>query len=337
MTDGLDKVSLGESGGALLAAVLDQTHDCIELLGLDGSVRYVNRQGALAMDSTALGELLGQSYLTRWPEDVRPRVRAAISAAGRGEQGRFRASRQGPGEAPSWWDVTVSPVRTGGGPITHLVAIARDMTAELLERERVAAISLEMRHRLKNALTVAAGIVMMNARSRPEAASFAEEIAARFALLADVERLVLDPDADNDLAQIVPALVKAYGKGAGLDFGELPSVSLSDQAMQALALCFGELATNSMKYGALRDGRRLRIEGRIDDGDIELVWSEPTDFGAARPGSQGLDLLGRLIRNAGGSIGREIEPGHMIAIIRLPLPTATSDAPGSATPPCGDG
>lgn len=336
MVDGLDMELLGESEGALLAAVLDQTHDCIKLLSRDGYIRYVNRQGAMAMELASPGELIGQSYLSRWPEDVRPLVRATLSAARRGEQGRFKASRPKPGGSPSWWDVTISPVRAADGSITHLVSVARDMTAERLERERVEAISLEMRHRLKNALTVAAGIVMMNARGRPDVAPFAEDIATRFALLADVESLILDPETDNDLAQIVPALVKAYGKGAGLEFGELPSVSLSDQAMQALALCFGELATNSMKYGALRDGRRVRIEGRICDGDIELIWREPTDFGTARAGAQGFNLIDRLIRSAGGTIRRDVETSQMAATIQLPISKGISDAPdGVASPRAG--
>jgi two-component sensor histidine kinase len=210
-------------------------------------------------------------------------------------------------------------VRASSGAITHFVTIAREMTAVVLERERVEAISLEMRHRLKNALTVASGIVMLSARGRAEVSDFASEIATRLGQLASVEALILDPHADKSLAQMVPALAAAYGSNAGLDFGTLPEVQLSDQGMQALALCCGELATNSLKYGALRDGGRVRIDGEARDGFVELSWCEETDFGRARPGGQGFHLIERLIRTAGGTFRREIDPGLMRATMMLPL------------------
>lgn len=311
--------ALVESEAALLAAVLDQTHDCIKLLNLEGIIQYVNRQGALAMELSSPSELVGQSYLERWPADLRPVLEAALAAARDGELGRFTASRPQPNGSPSWWDVTVSPVRAPSGAIIHFVTIAREMTAEMLERERVEAISLEMRHRLKNALTVASGIVMLSARGRPEVSAFANEIAARLGQLASIEALILDPDADKSLAQMVPALAEAYGSNAGLVFGTLPDVQLNDQGMQALALCCGELATNSLKYGALRNGGRVRIDGEMRDGLVELSWCEDTEFGTARPGGQGLRLIERLIGTAGGTFRREIDAGQMRATMTLPL------------------
>jgi PAS domain S-box-containing protein len=311
--------TLVDSEGALLATVLDQTHDCVKLLNLDGLIEYVNRQGALAMELSSPSELIGQSYLARWPEEVRPKLERALAAAHSGELGRFTASRPQPNGAPSWWDVTVSPVRGSTGAITHFVTIAREMTAEVTERERVEAISLEMRHRLKNALTVASGIVILSARGRPEVSDFANEIAVRLGQLSNVQALILDPEADKSLGQMVVALAGAYGSNAALEFGTLPEVKLSDRGMQALALCCGELATNSLKYGALRNGGRVRIDGETRDGIVELSWCEETEFGAARPEGQGLHLIERLIRTAGGTFRRVIDAGQMRAIMTLPL------------------
>lgn len=159
---------------ALLAAVLDQTHDCIKLLDLDGTIRHVNRQGALAMELSSPSVLIGQPYLERWPEGARAEAKRALAAARKGAPARFTASRPRLNGRPSWWDVTVSPVRAADGAITQFVTIARDMTVEVEERQRVEAISLEMRHRLKNALTVASGIVMMGAPGAPGGARVRE-------------------------------------------------------------------------------------------------------------------------------------------------------------------
>jgi PAS domain S-box-containing protein len=245
MATGLDIEELVDGDRALLATVLDQTHDCIKMLSLDGRIRYVNRQGALAMELSSPDELLGQPYLVRWPDEVRPSVERALSAARRGELGRFTASRRQPDGSRSWWDVTVSPVRSSSDAITHFVTIARDATAEVLERDRVEAISLEMRHRLKNALTVACGIITMSARGRPEVRAFADETVARLSRLSEVQAVILDPKAEKNLADFVPALAGAYGDSVSLHFADLQEIRLSDSAMQALALCFGELATKA--------------------------------------------------------------------------------------------
>lgn len=308
-----------DSTGDLLATVLDQSHDCIKLLSLDGIIEYVNRQGAEAMELTSPSELVGQAYLSRWPEQTRPLIEVAIDAARNGRVGRFTASRPTPHASLSWWDVIVSPVRGCGGHVTHFATIARDMTAEVMERERVKTISIEMRHRLKNALTVASGIILLSARGRPDVTEFAQEIVSRLGQLAKVQAMVLDPASDQLLTKYVPMLAGAYGDKGLLQFGELPDAKLGDQAMQALALCFGELATNSLKYGALRDGRPVKIEGTATQGFVELSWYEKTSFNNSRPRGQGLTLIDRLVKTAGGSFQHEIDAQHMRAIMTLPV------------------
>ncbi len=310
--------ALLDGEGALLATVLDQTNDCIKLLDLDGIIQYVNRQGASVMELVSPAALIGLSYADRWPPAVRATIRDTLAAARLGQLGRFTASRARPNGLPSWWDVMVSPVRTASGDITHFITIARDTTMEVRERERVETISLEMRHRLKNSLAVACGIVALSTRGRPEVRDFANDLIRRIGHLSDAQALVLDPDADTCLSQVVPALFAAYGDGAGVELGDLPKARLSYAGMQALSLCFGELATNSLKYGALRDGRRIRISGATRDGVIELSWREETDFGTARPGGQGLTLAERLIRTAGGTLDRALDPGEMRTVVRLP-------------------
>src|SRR4051812_38387921 len=110
---------LADNDGALLAAVLDQTHDCIKLLNLDATIAYVNRRGALAMELSSPAVLVGQPYIERWPEAARPLVEAALAAARGGDLGRFTASRPQPSGGHSWWDVTISPVCAPTGSITH--------------------------------------------------------------------------------------------------------------------------------------------------------------------------------------------------------------------------
>jgi two-component sensor histidine kinase len=205
------------------------------------------------------------------------------------------------------------------GTVAQFLAIARDTTTEVTERQRAAAISAEMRHRLKNALTIAAGIVAISARSKPELQPFAQEVTTRFAQLASVQDLLLDPTREKHLADIVPLLASAYGDASLLRFGAPPEAQLGDGAMQALALAFGELATNSLKYGALKQGQPIDVDADIVDTMLQLTWREPTEFGASREGAQGLGLIERLVGASGGRVERAFDDGILLVRLWLPI------------------
>ena len=310
-TDMLETI---EDVSALLGTVLDQTHDCIKLLDRDGTIRYVNERGAIAMELRTPSELLGLKWVERWPAEARPVVERAADKARSGKIARFTASRV-IGSRPSWWDVTVTPVRSNQA-VEHLLVIARDMTTEVEERERAEAVSAEMRHRLRNAMTIASALVHMAARGKSEFQDFAGEISSRFAQLGRVQELILDPTAKKTFKQIMTLLGDVYGH---LEIGPLPEVELDDRLMQAIALAFGELATNSLKYGALKHGATVQVSGSIADDGLELIWREETVFGQARDGGQGLNLIDRIVQASGGRIERRVEGGQFVAKATFPL------------------
>ncbi|HVI98517.1 MAG TPA: PAS domain-containing protein [Sphingomonas sp.] len=316
----------------LLAAVLDQTHDCIKLLDATGRIEFVNRQGAVVMELREPAELVGRLWLDRWPEESRPKIAEALARAQAGEHARFSAARPRPDGSRSWWDVTVSPIMSDAGALTHYLTIARDTTREIVEQERAEAISAEMRHRLKNALTIASALVNMSARARPELEDFAEAICQRFGQIASVQALVLDPEAKKEFRDIIPMLAEAYGDLSALEFGDIPDVSLGNNALQALALAFGELCTNSLKYGAFKTGRRIHVAGEATEGMLYLVWREETRFGRARKGGQGLGLIERIVHASGGHVERIVDSDRLQ--VRIALPTnALSRRPSLSTDP----
>jgi PAS domain S-box-containing protein len=306
--------------GALLAALLDGSHECIKLLDADGRIVFVNREGCRTMELSAPDDVVGQSWVARWPVEAQSDVSDALEQARRGEAARFSGTRPGANGETKWWDVTLTPVAAGGD--AKFIAIARDMTAEVAERERAAAIGAEMRHRLRNGMTIAAGLVTLEARSQPEHRDFAQTVAGRFAQLGHVQELVLDADREKTLRTVLPLLAGVYGGGELLRIHELPDVRLSDSATQGLALALGELATNSLKYGALRNGEPIEISADVADGRLSLHWREPTHFGQARPGGQGLGLIERILASAGGTIARDISGDQLQVRIELPVLTS---------------
>src|SRR5690606_20540037 len=190
-----------DNTGALLSTVLDQTHDCIKLLGRDGTIQYVNERGAIAMELRTPSELQGLKWIERWPDEARPTAARALEEARSGSVARFTGSRI-IGGRPTWWDVTVAPVQSAEAA-EYLLVVARDMTAEVQQRERAEAVSAEMRHRLRNAMAIASALVHLSARDKPEAQTFANEVAFRFSQLGRIQELVLDPSLKKSLKRVV--------------------------------------------------------------------------------------------------------------------------------------
>lgn len=312
---------LGRDSEALLRTVLDQTHDCIKLLGRDGTIRYVNERGAIAMELRMPSELAGLSWVDRWPRETRGTVERALDQARSGEVARFTGARTIAGR-PTWWDVTVTPVHAAEAA-EYLLVVSRDMTAEVRERERAEAVSAEMRHRLRNAMTIASALVQMGARGRPELQAFAEEVAFRFAQLGRVQELVLDHSLKKSLSQVVALLGDVY---ENLEIAPMPEVELDDAVMQALALAFGELATNSLKYGALKHGTRVRLEAQILGEELVFTWQEQSVPTPLRPGGQGLNLIDRIMWASGGRVERQIEQGWFTVRAVFPLPRPAEEA-----------
>ena len=314
-----DVIGAIEDAGALLGTMLDQTHDCIKLLDRDGIIRYVNERCANALEPRTPAELVGSSWVELWPAESRSVAEQAADKARAGKVARFTAARVIGGK-PSWWDVTVAPVRSNPA-VQHVLVIARDMTAEVQERERVEAVSAEMRHRLRNAMTIASALMHMAARGKSELQAFAGEVSSRLAQLGTVQELILDPASKKTFSQIMALLGGVYGH---LEIGPLPDVELDDRLMQAIALAFGELATNSLKYGALKHGSPVQVSGRVVGDELELVWREETVFGRSRDGGQGLDLIDRIVKASGGRIERRVEDRQFVVQAAFPLPPGES-------------
>src|SRR6476620_12652580 len=74
-----------------LAALLDQSLDCIKLIGTDGTVQYMNGNGLCAMEIDDMSMILGRDWDTLWPTDSRPLITDALKRASAGEAVRFDA------------------------------------------------------------------------------------------------------------------------------------------------------------------------------------------------------------------------------------------------------
>lgn len=304
--------------GDVLSAILTTSRDCIKLLNASGELEYVNANGAAAFGADGPEHLLGTQWADLWPEENRRQVLASLKAAQRGQSTRFEGYLPTLQGEPRWWDVSISPVSDSTGELTHILAISRDVTGQIntrlndrlrreeAEREAGLAgdVAREMRHRLKNQLAVVGAVAKLLARHSDSARELALKLEEKlFSLARAQDLLTIHRDrpvrADHALTQVL----EASGAGDQIEVLSIPSVELSDESIQTMALILGELQTNALKHGALQneDGR-IQISGSRHGNALTLRWAEDCGCEVVPPAETGggIQLINRL--GGGGDV-----------------------------------
>lgn len=293
-----------------LAAVLDQSMDCVKLLGLDGRLTYMNPNGQCAMEVDDAGSIIGRLWTSLWPREATAQINTAFAAANAGEVSRFDAYCPTVKGAPRWWNVTVSPIRATEGEVVGYVSISRDATEAVLGRQALETTTAEMRHRLKNSYAMVSGLMSAYARGTPDREEFAQEIVKRLIALGTAQTMFVDSDrAPCQIGALISALAAAFDvPGCPVVLEPLPDVTVNQGQADAIALVFGELAVNSTKHGALGFGGVIRINVAHTDGRLMIDWGERSERAVKahdRTGGQGLYLMERVVRARRGTLTRE--------------------------------
>ena len=306
------KQRFDRESGDVLDAVLANSRDCIKLLNLDGELEYVSESGKAALGVANLREVIGRKWRDFWPEAMRGALDAAVSAAKQGSSARFDGYTETTEGTRIWWEVVISPVRGADGAISHLLAISTNVTAqravsrddrrrrEQAEHEAGLAgdVAREMRHRLKNLLAVVGAVAKLLARHTQTARELAAKLEEKlFALARAQDLLTLHRDQPILAQAALDEVLAASGAGERIAVLAIPPVRLPDESLQTLALILGELQTNALKYGALREeGGRIELSGRLDGRVLILRWREFCPFRVAPSGREngGFKLIARL-------------------------------------------
>ena len=308
----------------MLATVLDQSEDCVKIIDPAGRVDFMNRNGRCSMEIDDFCTVSGQQWETLWPEEAAVDVRAAVAAALDGQSSRFDAFCPTAKGTPKWWDVRVSPVRDVAGKVLAILSVSRDVTEHHHAMESLHAMAHEMRHRLRNAYAVSGAIALASGREDNEYGEFAEALAQRLNSLSAVQGSLIDPGEGERLPQLVARIVQAYDRdGTLIRCADLPAVDLGEQVVRLLALVLGELATNSLKHGALRQDLPISITARHHDGLLALDWREPLATALsekASPGEgSGFRLMERMARAHRGSFTIAHDASELAAHLEVPL------------------
>ncbi len=251
----------------------------------------------------------GEGPAERWmeeyifPED-RPQVRMAIAHAIR--EGRVleleHRVRRDDGKA-GWTFTRAIPIFDADGAIIEWFGMAADVTERASARERQKLLNHELGHRLKNVLSLVQSIANQTFRQTGNLAEAAEIYNARLVSLGRATDILTETAwADASLHSLVQAGLVSVG-----DFSDRirisgPDLDLAPQQALMLTLTLHELATNSLKYGALSNETGVvwlswgaSLDGR--EGRFALQWKESGGPAISEPAREGFGsrMIGRLL------------------------------------------
>lgn len=301
----------------VLESILAHSRDCIKLLNKRGELEYLSASATDALGVADPSSLLGKVWRDLWPESERTKLDRAVAAAWTGTRERFDGITVSEDGGRRHWEVTISPVRGAQSMVTRLLVVSSEVTSrvELAEQSRerweraenranfAGVISHELRHRLKNQLAVVNAVAKLLARHANSASELARKLEEKLIAMGRAQDLLaVERAGPLTAAQAINEVLAASGAGERVVVTEIPPVALPEESVQQLSLVLGELQTNALKYGALRDvSGDVRLSGTVDNDILTLRWQEDChrEITAKGEGHGGFQLIRRL-GSAGG-------------------------------------
>jgi PAS domain S-box-containing protein len=264
-----------------LASIVETSEDAIFGNDLDGTITIWNRAAEHLFGYTAK-EVLGAPVTVLSPEDRHEGPKdTPLPADPIGNYDTVLRCKDGMLVDIS---LTISPLLGSDGALIGVSKIARDMTVRKRASERQGLLIGEMKHRLKN---LAAIIDVLARQSRPReddpaVDAFVEVFLGRLlALLSTGELMLSSPTLTVDLKQLFENVLTPFAELGGTKRISIkgPTVAVAEKTAGNLALAVHELATNAVKYGALKThGGTISLEwfelSREDGTHIQIDWKE---------------------------------------------------------------
>lgn len=319
------RLALGEitgPGGPVIS-------DCLKTIGLDGSVQAIDPAGMCLMEIDDFTTVAGTPWASLWPVESQSLVNASIQQAAGGKVARFSADCPTAKGHMKSWEVAVVPVRNAHGDIVALQSLSQDVTLREHDRRETAIVSQELSHRIKNLFAVVDSLIHLSGRtetaSRPFVDGLRERLQGLGRAIAYIHPMVADDmaTAPRTLKGLIVVLVAPYElAGARISVaGE--DADIGQHAVTSVAMVLNELATNAVKYGAMKDGEgTLTIRLAKAATKMVIQWEErgsPVPDGEVVPGF-GTSLLDRTVKSQlGGTIERHWASDGLTVRIEIPL------------------
>jgi two-component sensor histidine kinase len=211
-----------------------------------------------------------------------------------------------------------------------MFGIFLDVTGRKQAEEGSELLAGEMSHRVKNLLSIAAGLTQLTGRSASSVLEMTNELTERLTALGRAHDVVRPLPGKQGkavlLGDLLSVLLAPYDQTAAFS-GRIrvvvPRMGIGEETASNLAMVIHELATNAVKYGALSCAEGfLEVSSRTDGDRIQLVWAEtggPPIDGHPDLTGFGSRLIERTVsRQLGGDLNYDWQESGLVVTITMP-------------------
>jgi PAS domain S-box-containing protein len=308
--------------------IITTAQEGIWAIDRDAKTLFANPRMAELLGAPA-EELIGKSVTEFcFPEDVlKAQERLAANFAGEKKQFEFRFRRCD--GTPLYVLAATAPLEGPGGDAIGALGGFLDLAERKAAEDHQRFLMRELSHRSKNLLAIIQAMASLTARSAASLADFRERFLQRLqGIAASHDVLISQNWVGAPLAELVRHQIEPFA-GAVESRVQLdgPNVSVSPSAAQALGLALHELATNSIKYGALsRPEGWVRVAWTFECNGAEshrlrLDWREHAGPPVEPPAYKGFGhaVFERMVAHSlGGTVMLDFAPGGFGWSISVP-------------------
>lgn len=214
------------------------------------------------------------------------------------------------------------------GEPDRVVLVMEDITQRREHEERMATVMAELNHRVKNTLAVVDAIASQTLRHANSLNSFKKSFGERLRAIANVHSLLTGTDWTGcSLEEIVRSEIDPRRASPNQASIRGPALTLSPKQCLALHMVVHELATNAMKYGALKgESGHIDIAWETHSRDgvrwLKFEWRERCEGNLTTSGEPGYgsSLIEQTVNyELRGELEKELAPSGLTCTISFPL------------------
>ncbi len=178
-----------------------------------------------------------------------------------------------------------------GKPVRMLGAMI-DITQRRREEEWQRLLVAELQHRVRNLIGMVRSVARLSAPSHRNVDDYVDHLIGRLQAMGRTQStLTRSPGRSVDLSELVREELVVHAVQPDMCHVDGPEVALSPHAAEIVTLAIHELATNSVKYGALGDSGHIRIVWSTLEKDgkpwVKLRWQETAPRGKTKNNRKG--------------------------------------------------
>jgi two-component system CheB/CheR fusion protein len=190
--------------------------------------------------------------------------------------------------------ISAAPLMSADGSVRGGIGVIIDISERKRGEAQQQLLLHELQHRVKNIITTVGALANRMLKGSMSVEDFGSAFSGRLSAMAKTHELLTANNWQGaGLRPLIDATVRSYSSRDGRNIAVSgPDLVLTPAAASTLGLVLYELATNAMKYGALKErGGRVAISWRVTklngSQDVSLEWIEsdgPTINGTFQEG-----------------------------------------------------